>query len=125
MRQFQRPFIESRIYSTLVANILRNFHVMCIYIFALILFASWSYTSHWLMCFIVNTTENKAYLILYYLKGICPCSQVLRGHFAINIHQFKNACRKCSANFELLSNCEIKENVYIVLFVSKHILPYT
>ena len=40
---------------------------MYIYIFALyILFAPWSYTSHRLMFFVVNTTENKAYLILSY-----------------------------------------------------------
>ena len=58
-------------YSKLVANILRIFYVLCIYVyifFALyILFAPWSYTSHRLMFFVVNTTENKAYLILSYL----------------------------------------------------------
>ena len=44
------------------------FVYICIYIFALyILFAPWSYTSHRLMFFVVNTTENKAYLILSYL----------------------------------------------------------
>ena len=44
---------------------------ICIYIFALyILFAPWSYTSHRLMFFVVNTTENKAYLILSYLGEI-------------------------------------------------------
>ena len=31
-------------------------------------FETWSYTSHRLMFFVVNTTENKAYLILSYLK---------------------------------------------------------
>ena len=39
------------------------------YISALyILFAPGSYTSHWLMFFVVNTTGNKAYLILSYLN---------------------------------------------------------
>ena len=65
---FQRLFIEFRIYSKLVANILMIFLCfvyICKYIFALyILFAPWSYTSHRLMFFVVNTTENKAYLIL-------------------------------------------------------------
>ena len=60
---FQRLSIEFRIYSKLVANILRIFLCfvyICIYIFALyILFAPWSYTSHRLMFFVVNTTENK------------------------------------------------------------------
>ena len=38
------------------------------YISALyILFSPGSYTSHWLMFFVVNTTGNKAYLILSYL----------------------------------------------------------
>ena len=38
------------------------------YISALyILFAPGSYTSHWLMFFVVNTTGNKAYLILSYV----------------------------------------------------------
>ena len=38
------------------------------YISALyILFAPGSFTSHWLMFFVVNTTGNKSYLILSYL----------------------------------------------------------
>ena len=53
IKQFQRPFIEFRIYSKLVPNILRIFLCfvyICIYIFALcILFTPWSYTSHRLM----------------------------------------------------------------------------
>ena len=72
MKQFQRPFIEFRIYSKLVPNILRIllcFVYICIYIFALcILFTPWSYTSHRLMFFVVNTTEKKAYFILSILS---------------------------------------------------------
>ena len=51
---------------------------MYIYIFALyILFAPWSYTSHRLMFFVVNTTENKAYFILSHLILFTYCCGML------------------------------------------------
>ena len=96
MRQFQRPFIEFRIYSQFVANILKIFYVLCIYvyIFALyILFAPWSYTSHRLMFFVVNRTENKAYLILSYdartgiargTRGVMPIIQPNHKYTAVS-----------------------------------------
>ena len=84
MKHFQRPFIDFAIYMyvyvyiymqvhtysfNIVAYIIKNFlFSVYMYISALyILFAPGSYTIHWLMFFVVNTTGNKAYLILSYL----------------------------------------------------------
>ena len=89
MKHFQWPFIDFAlpymcvsicmymcrciyiyIYSfDIVAHIMKIFMFsVYMYISALyILFAPGSYTSHWLMFFVVNTTGNKAYLILSYL----------------------------------------------------------
>ena len=58
------------IYSfNIVAHIIKIFMFsVYMYISALyILFSPGSYTSHWLMFFVINTTGNKAYLILSYL----------------------------------------------------------
>ena len=59
------------VYTANFSQIFQGFFLMfCVYmyIFALyILFAPWSDTSRRLMFFVINTTENKSYLILFYL----------------------------------------------------------
>ena len=85
MKHFQRPFIGFAIYMcvhmyiyvsvyiysfNIVAYIMEIFLMFSVYmcISALhISFAPGSYTSHWLLFLVVNTTGNKAHLILSYL----------------------------------------------------------
>ena len=69
MRVYVYIYVSVYIYSfNIVAYIIKIFMFsVYMYISALyILFAPGSYTSHWLMFFVVNTTGNKAYFILSY-----------------------------------------------------------